>query len=67
MLQQFLIQQNKYATPLAVKLLMRLVVQVIVYAVELAIINVRATVRKQNALKRIVIVTVPTNNCRYSI
>lgn len=67
MLQQFLIQQNKYATPLAVKLLMRLVVQVIVYAVDLAIINVRATVRKQNALKRIVIVTVPTNNCRYSI
>ena len=67
MLQQFLIQQNKYATPLAVKLLMRLVVQVTVYAVELAIINVRATVRKQNALKRIVIVTVPTNNCRYSI
>ena len=67
MLQQFLIQQNKYATPLAVKLLMRLVVQVIVYGVELAIINVRATVRKQNALKRIVIVTVPTNNCRYSI
>ena len=67
MLQQFLIQQNKYATPLAVKLLMRLVVQVIVYAVELAIINVRATVRRQNALKRIVIVTVPTNNCRYSI
>lgn len=67
MLQQFLIQQNKYAILLAVKLLMRLVVQVIVYAVELAIINVRATVRKQNALKRIVIVTVPTNNCRYSI
>jgi len=67
MLQQFLIQQNKYAILFAVKLLMRLVVQVIVYAVELAIINVRATVRKQNALKRIVIVTVPTNNCRYSI
>ena len=67
MLQQFLIQQNKYAILLAVKLLMRLVVQVIVYAVELAIINVRVTVRRQNALKRIVIVTVPTNNCRYSI
>lgn len=31
MLQQFLIQQNKYAILFAVKLLMRLVVQVIVY------------------------------------